>query len=101
MPAAELLKRADIALYRAKEERGTFVFHEPHMDEHLLAQRDLETDLRLAVQRGEFDLEYQPIYSLTEDRVTGFEALVRWNSPTPGTSVSPVQFSLPWRKGLA
>jgi len=100
VPAAELLKRADVALYRAKAERGTFVFHEPRMDEHLLAQRELETDLRLAVQRDEFELDFQPIYSLTEDRVTGFEALVRWNSPTRGR-VSPGHFiPLSERTGL-
>ena len=98
--SAELLKRADVALYRAKEERGTFVFFEPGMDEHLHARRGLESDLRLAVQRDEFELNYQPLYNLAEDRVTGFEALVRWNSPSRGR-ISPADFiPLAERTGL-
>jgi diguanylate cyclase (GGDEF)-like protein len=88
---AELLKRADVALYRAKEERGTFVFFEAGMDDHLHARRGLEADLRLAIQRGEFELYYQPLYNLVEDCVTGFEALLRWNSPTRGR-VAPADF---------
>ncbi len=91
IPGGEFLKRADVALYRAKEERGTFAFYEPSMDAHLHARHELEADLRLAVQRSEFELHYQPLYSLVEDRVTGFEALVRWNSPTRG-HVSPADF---------
>jgi diguanylate cyclase (GGDEF)-like protein len=91
MPGAEFLKRADVALYRAKEERGSFAFYEPGMDEHLQARHELEADLRLAVQHCEFELHYQPLYNLAEDRVTGFEALVRWNSPTRG-QVSPADF---------
>jgi diguanylate cyclase (GGDEF)-like protein len=91
MLGAEFLKRADVALYRAKEERGTFAFYEPGMDAHLKARHELEVDLRLAVQHGEFELHYQPLYNLAEDRVTGFEALVRWNSPTRG-QVSPADF---------
>jgi diguanylate cyclase (GGDEF)-like protein len=89
--AADLLKRADIALYRAKEERGTFVFFEPGMDEHLHARRGMEADLRLAIKNEEFELDYMPLYNLAEDRVTGFEALIRWNSPARGR-VSPVDF---------
>jgi diguanylate cyclase (GGDEF)-like protein len=89
--AADLLKRADVALYRAKEERGTFAFFEPGMDEHLQARRGMEADLRLALHRNEFELNYQPLYNLAEDRVTAFEALIRWNSPTRGR-VAPDQF---------
>jgi predicted signal transduction protein with EAL and GGDEF domain len=97
---AELLKRADVALYRAKQERGTFVFHEPGMDEQLLASREMEADLRLAVQRDEFELYYQPIYNLVDDRVSCFESLIRWNSPTRG-QVSPADFiPLAERTGL-
>jgi diguanylate cyclase (GGDEF)-like protein len=100
VPSAELLKRADVALYRAKEERGTFVFFEPGMDEHLQVRRGLESDLRLAIQRDEFELNYQPLYNLAEDRVTAFEALLRWNSPTRGR-VSPADFiPLAERAGL-
>lgn len=89
--SGELLQRADVALYHAKGERGTFAFFEPGMNEQLRARRDLEADLRLAVDRGEFELNYQPLYNLDENRVTAFEALVRWNSATRGL-VSPVDF---------
>ena len=91
VPGSELLKRADVALYRAKEDRGTFAFFEPGMDQHLQVRRRLEADLRLALIRAEFVLYYQPLYNLAEDRITGFEALIRWNSPSRGF-VAPDQF---------
>ena len=88
---ADMLKRADVALYRAKEERGTFAFFEAGMDELLQARLGMEADLRLALRRDEFELNYQPLYNLAEERVTGFEALIRWNSPTRGR-VAPADF---------
>jgi diguanylate cyclase (GGDEF)-like protein len=87
----DMLKRADVALYRAKEERGTFALFESGMDEQLRARLGMEADLRLALHRGEFELYYQPLFNLIEDRVTGFEALIRWNSPTRGR-VAPADF---------
>jgi EAL domain-containing protein (putative c-di-GMP-specific phosphodiesterase class I) len=80
-----------VALYRAKEERGCFAFFESGMDELLQARRGLEADIRLALQRGEFEVHYQPLYNLAEDRVTAFEALIRWKSPTRG-QVCPADF---------
>ncbi|HEX3574323.1 MAG TPA: EAL domain-containing protein, partial [Rhodopila sp.] len=91
LSSADMLKRADVALYRAKEERGTFAFFEPGMDKHLQARLGMEADLRMALQRGEFELNYQPLYNLAQDRVTGLEALIRWNSPTRGR-VAPTEF---------
>jgi diguanylate cyclase (GGDEF)-like protein len=88
---ADMLKRADVALYRAKDDGGTFVFFTPGMDEPLQARLGLAADLRLAVQRGEFELNYQPLYDLAQDRVTAFEALIRWNSPSRGR-VEPTDF---------
>jgi diguanylate cyclase (GGDEF)-like protein len=87
----ELLKQADMALYRAKEERGTFFFFESGMDEHLHARRGLEADLRSALHLGEFEMYYQPLFNLVRNHVTGFEALLRWQSPTRGM-VSPADF---------
>ncbi|GAA0605054.1 hypothetical protein GCM10009416_48240 [Craurococcus roseus] len=87
-----LLKAADLALYKAKAEgRGTFRFFEPEMDRQARAQRALETDLRRALAAGEFELHYQPILDLRADRVSGFEALLRWNHPDRGR-VSPAEF---------
>jgi diguanylate cyclase (GGDEF)-like protein len=91
LSGADMLKRADVALYRAKEERGTFAFFESGMDQLLQARVGLEADLRLALQRGEFELNYQPLYNLGARRVTAFEALIRWNSPTRGW-VAPDEF---------
>jgi diguanylate cyclase (GGDEF)-like protein len=88
---ADMLKRADVALYRAKEERGCFAFFEAGMDELLQARLGMEADLRLALHRDEFELYYQPLYHLAAERVSGFEALIRWNSPTRGR-VAPVDF---------
>ncbi|WP_419318309.1 putative bifunctional diguanylate cyclase/phosphodiesterase [Caulobacter sp. ErkDOM-E] len=88
----ELLKKADMALYRAKADgRGAFHFFERAMDEQLQARRALELDLRRALVAGEFQLYYQPLYHLGDDRVTGCEALLRWNHPDRGM-VSPADF---------
>lgn len=90
--ANELLKHADMALYRAKESgRCTFRFFEPSMDVRLRARRALERDLRHALVAGEFELFYQPLMNLRTGSISGFEALLRWHSPERGT-VSPAQF---------
>ncbi|MGH6798257.1 MAG: putative bifunctional diguanylate cyclase/phosphodiesterase, partial [Roseiarcus sp.] len=87
-----LLKSADMALYRAKEEgRRAFRFFEPEMDARAQARRLLETDLRRALGAGEFDLYYQPLVSLKTGAITGFEALMRWHHPTRGM-VPPAEF---------
>lgn len=90
--ADELLKKADMALYRAKADgRGAFHFFERAMDEQLQARRALELDLRRALAAGEFELFYQPLYHLGDERVTGCEALLRWRHPARGM-VSPADF---------
>lgn len=86
-----LLANADAALYRAKAEaRGSIRFFEPDMDKRLRERRALQHDLRAALRRHEFTLNYQPLASI-DGKVTGFEALVRWNHPTRG-AVSPGVF---------
>ena len=88
----QLLRAADMALHRAKdEEGGTLRFFEPQMNARLLARRDLELDLRQALVAGHFELHYQPLVSLDRDRISAFEALVRWRHPTRGL-VSPAEF---------
>jgi diguanylate cyclase (GGDEF)-like protein/PAS domain S-box-containing protein len=88
----ELLKKADMALYRAKADgKGTFHFFERAMDEQLQARRALELDLRKALSEGQFELFYQPLFDLEADRVTGCEALLRWFHPERGM-VSPGEF---------
>jgi diguanylate cyclase (GGDEF)-like protein/PAS domain S-box-containing protein len=88
----QLLKNADMALYRAKEDgRGTYRFFEPGMDARAQARRLLEIDLRAALTRHEFEVHYQPIHDLKTDCITAFEALIRWKHPLRGM-ISPMDF---------
>jgi diguanylate cyclase (GGDEF)-like protein/PAS domain S-box-containing protein len=88
----ELLKNADLALYRAKADgRGTYRFFETGMDARAQARRLLEMDLRAAVQRDEFEAYYQPIRDVASGRVVAFEALLRWNHPQRGL-IAPLNF---------
>src|SRR5215213_9014015 len=88
----ELLKNADMAMYRAKADgRGTHRFFESDMDARLQARRALELDLRQAIVQGHFELHYQPLINIRNEVITGFEALVRWNHADRGM-VSPAEF---------
>ena len=81
----ELLKNADLALYRAKSDgRGVYRFFEPEMDARMQARRKLELDLRKALAAGEFEIYYQPLVDLRGGEITGFEALLRWQHPERG-----------------
>ena len=89
---ASLVKRADLAMYRAKADgRGVYRFFEKSMADHAKLRRGLELDIRRAAENGEFQLYYQPIIGLRERQVTGFEALMRWRHPTRGF-VPPSEF---------
>ncbi|MCA8932534.1 MAG: EAL domain-containing protein [Rhodospirillaceae bacterium] len=90
--AAEMLRAADMALYRAKADgRDCFHFFEPEMDERLHERMLLERDLRLALKRDELRVHFQPIYDLPNRDVVGFEALLRWRHPERG-EVDPLLF---------
>jgi predicted signal transduction protein with EAL and GGDEF domain len=90
--AIALLKNADLALYRAKNDgKGTFRFFEAAMDAEAQARRAIEIDLHDALRNGELELYFQPLFGLSQNRVTAFEALLRWNHPTRGM-VSPLDF---------
>ncbi len=87
-----LLRLADIAMYQAKGEgRSIFRLFEAAMDEQLRNQRNLELDLRRAVDAGEMELHYQPIVGCASGILLGFEALVRWNHPSLGR-IAPGNF---------
>ena len=87
-----LLRSADLALYRAKEAgRGTYAFFEESLNERAQQRRQLEADLRLALERNEFELVYQPLFDLEHNRICSFEALLRWRHPKRGL-VSPAEF---------
>jgi diguanylate cyclase (GGDEF)-like protein len=87
-----LLRSADLALYRAKEAgRGTYAFFEESLNERAQQRRQVEADLRLALERDEFELVYQPLFDLEHNRICSFEALLRWRHPKRGL-VSPAEF---------
>ncbi len=88
----DLLRDADTALYRAKAlGKGRYEVFDRTMHQSAVAQLELETDLHRAVENQEFQLYYQPIVSLSTNRITGFEALLRWSHPTRGL-VYPDEF---------
>ncbi len=81
----DLLKKADIALYRAKDSgRSTYRFFRPDMEARSVVLHSLEDDLRVAINEGQLRLHYQPQVSLKTARITGFEALLRWHHPRFG-----------------
>ena len=90
--ADAILRDADIAMYKAKDAgRGTTVLFEPGMHQAVVSRLEVETQLRHALDRGGFVVYYQPIISLKDHRVAGFEALVRWSHLTRGL-VLPSEF---------
>ena len=83
--AQSLLKNADIAMYRAKEEgRGTYQFYSEQLNTHSLQRLEFEANLSNALNNHEFVLYYQPKIELATGRVAGLEALIRWSSPQLG-----------------
>jgi diguanylate cyclase (GGDEF)-like protein len=87
-----LLKNADIAMYRAKEQgRNNFQFYSARMNVHSVERLSMESGLRRALERDELVLHYQPKLDLRSGKVTGVEALVRWQHPEHGL-VPPVKF---------
>lgn len=90
--AEELMKNADLALYRAKQEgKGCYHFFEQEMDELARKRRETEIDLKTAIEKGQFELHYQPLFNTEQQRINGFEALIRWNHPERGM-ISPLDF---------
>jgi diguanylate cyclase (GGDEF)-like protein len=88
----ELLRNADVAMYRAKDDgKGRHVVFEPEMYTELLQRMELESDLRGALDRKEFRVVYQPIVELGTSAIVGLEALVRWDH-RDGTPRSPATF---------
>jgi diguanylate cyclase (GGDEF)-like protein/PAS domain S-box-containing protein len=83
--ADELLARADLAMYEAKDRgRGRCALFDRAMSDRARERLEMEADLRLAIDRGEMELHYQPVVSLTDGDISGFEALVRWRHPRRG-----------------
>ena len=88
----ELLRDADVAMYRAKEAgRAQYEIFDRHMHLEVLQQLQLESELRQALLKNEFVIHYQPIMDLSTGKPVGFEALIRWQHPS-GKLVSPNEF---------
>lgn len=89
---AEVLRDADIAMYRAKGEgKSRFTLFNPEMHVQIINEMNLENDLRRALENQEFYLVYQPIVCLQDGRIQGLEGLVRWQHPQRGL-MSPEEF---------
>ncbi|MEU4219833.1 EAL domain-containing protein [Actinoplanes sp. NPDC026623] len=90
--AEQLMRNADLAMYKAKATGGSsYASYDPRMLAGLVERLELEADLRLALDRDELRVHYQPTIDLVDSRVIGFEALVRWQHPTRGM-ISPLDF---------
>ena len=88
----DLLRDADIAMYRAKSSgKGRYILFDQEMYEQTLRLTQLESELHYALEHQEFELYYQPIVSLETDKLSGFEALIRWKNPKRGF-ISPIEF---------
>ncbi len=83
--AEELVRHADIALYRAKGEgKGAWHRFNPEMQADMHQRTKLERELHQALENGEFEAHFQPILAVAENRIIGFEALMRWHHPVRG-----------------
>ena len=90
--ADDLLRDAEIALYRAKAQATVrHVVFDPSMSSVMVERLDIENDLRQAIERDELRLHYQPLIDLATDRIAGLEALVRWQHPVRGL-IAPLSF---------
>ncbi len=91
--AGDILRDADIAMYRAKQLRSRYEIFNPAMHARAVARLQMETELRRALERQEFLVYYQPLVSLATGKLSGFEALVRWQHPQRGI-LTPAKFIL-------
>ncbi len=90
--SGDLLRAADIAMYRAKDKaKARYKVFDRSKDAYALDRLELENDLRKAIERDEFRVHYQPVFSLVSDHIAGMEALLRWEHPKRGM-MTPAEF---------
>ena len=91
--AETLMRNADTAMYHAKDSgRANYQFFTQHMNVAAQQRLVLDNALRRALENGEFELQYQPLFELADRRITGFEALLRWHPPGGAVVIPPSQF---------
>ncbi|MDW7673437.1 MAG: EAL domain-containing protein, partial [Bacillota bacterium] len=91
--AETLLKNADTAMYSAKEQgKNTYEFFTAGLNQQAIDRVALEKDMRKAIDQEEFILQYQPIFNLSDGKMAGLEALIRWRHKTTDQLISPAQF---------
>ena len=89
---AELIKNGEIAMYNAKEEgKNSYKFYEKEMEQKIKNYLDLEKDLKQAINNEEFELFYQPLFNVENNKIVTLEALIRWKK-SDGSYVSPIDF---------
>jgi diguanylate cyclase (GGDEF)-like protein/PAS domain S-box-containing protein len=99
--AGHLLRNADLAMYSAKRNgKGRYDVYRPQLHTAAVERLELESDLRVALERGELTVHYQPIVALATDEVVGCEALVRWHHPRRGTLAPDVFIPMAEETGL-
>lgn len=99
--AQEILRDSDLALYEAKRAgKGQAQIYRPFMHAAALEQLELEADLRVALERGELALHYQPLFRLADGELVGYEALLRWDHPTRGMLLPGTFIDLAEQTGL-
>ena len=97
----ELLSRADLALYRAKEEgRDQYRFHSEELDAEVRERVQVADELRMALGRNEFELHYQPQVEFETGEIVGMEALIRWNHPTRGLLMPGAFLAMAEKSGI-
>ena len=95
-----MMMQADLALYRAKDDgRNCFRFHSGELDQQIHLRVTLAEELRLAIERDELELHYQPQVAISSGQVVGVEALVRWNHPTRGLIMPSIFIPIAERTG--
>ena len=99
--AQEILRDSDLALYAAKRAgKGQAHLYEPFMHAAAVDRLELEADLRMALERDELELHYQPLFRLADGELAGYEALMRWNHPTRGLLLPQTFIELAEQTGL-
>lgn len=99
--ASEVVRDADIAMYRAKERGGaTYQVFSQRMHDQVVETVQLEAELREALRRGQFRVVYHPIFTAQDRRLVGFEALLRWQHPTRGLLLPKAFLKLAYETGL-